>query len=157
MKTLIIYASKYGAAQEIANRIATKMDDATTHNLKQDSTITDLAEYDCVIIGSSIYAGMVHREIKNFLIKNQDILLDKKVGLFASGMDPSKASEYFKDSIPKPILEHATATSFLGGIFDPTKANFAERLVVKTIAGYKEYTNTVDEEAITQFVKTLQA
>ena len=35
MKTLILYASKYGAAQEIARRIANRMGNADTYDLKQ--------------------------------------------------------------------------------------------------------------------------
>jgi len=56
MKTLILYATKHGATREVATRIASHTDGTVLHDLKQASTPT-LADFDCVIIGSSLYGG----------------------------------------------------------------------------------------------------
>jgi len=120
MKTLILYATKYGAAAEIAKRIANKIDGAVIHDLKQ-SGILDLAGFDCIIIGSSVYAGMFRKEAKAFLSQNADVLRQKKLGLFISGMSSGEEQKMFADNVPKDLLESAKATIMPGGIFDPKK------------------------------------
>ena len=76
MKTLILYATKYGAAREAAQRIAKHMNGAVLHDLKQKN-VPALADFDCVIIGSSIYVGAIRKEAKTFLTQNADDLQKK--------------------------------------------------------------------------------
>jgi len=155
MKTLILYATKYGAAHEIAVRIADRMDDATTHDLGQ-SDIPDVAGYDCIVVGSSIYAGMIRKEAKAFLSQNADTLGNKRFGLFLSGMDSSGEKKFFDANIPQNILQNAKATGFLGGIYDPKKAGFLERFIMKAVSGQSKYTNTIDNDRIEEFIEALQ-
>jgi menaquinone-dependent protoporphyrinogen oxidase len=58
MKTLILYATKHGAAHEAAQRIAKHLDGAVLHDLKQGG-VPSIAGYDCVIIGGSIYTDTI--------------------------------------------------------------------------------------------------
>jgi len=50
--------------------------------------VHDLIGYDCIIVGSSVYAGMFRKKAKAFLSQNADVLRQKKLGLFVSGMSP---------------------------------------------------------------------
>ena len=154
MNTLILYATKHGATREIAERIADNMSSAVLHDLKQ-SNIPKLEGFDCVIIGSSLYAGFIRKEAKVFLAQNADKLLNKKIGLFLSGMAKSDEKKYFDDNFPKSILQAAKAASFLGGTFDPSKAGKMERLIMKVVTKQSEYTNTIDDEKIKQFAKSM--
>jgi len=154
MKTLIVYATKHGATREIATRISVQMKDAEIHDLKEGN-LPNLSNYDCTVIGSAIYAGTVRKEVKEFLAKNESALMTKKLGLFVSGMDPSKEEEDFLDNFPQSIREHATTTSLLGGIFDPKKANAVERLVMKAVAKKVEYSDTINDDRINQFVRAI--
>ena len=154
MKTIILYATKYGAAAEIARRISAHIDGAVVHDLKQPAP--DITEYDCVIIGTSVYAGMFRKEAKAFLSQNADFLCKKKLGLFASGLTPSEEQQIFTNNVPKKVLKSAKAAVFLGGIFDPKKAGFAERLIMKVAAKQSKYTDTIDYGKIEQFVKTVR-
>jgi menaquinone-dependent protoporphyrinogen oxidase len=52
MKTLIIYATKYGATKEIAGRIAARIPGSTVADLKS-SNIPPVSQFDCIILGSS--------------------------------------------------------------------------------------------------------
>ena len=149
MKTLILYATKYGAAAKIAERIADEIDGAVVHDLNQDG-IPDLAGFDCIIVGSSVYAGMFRKEAKAFLSQNSDVLRQKKLGLFISGMSPDNENVFDVDS--KQIAE---ATALLGGIFDPKKASFMERLVMKAVTKQPVYTNTIDDDKIKRFVEEI--
>jgi len=49
MKTIILYATKYGATAEVARLIAEKFDDAIIHDLKQ-AYVPVIDDFDCVII-----------------------------------------------------------------------------------------------------------
>jgi menaquinone-dependent protoporphyrinogen oxidase len=155
MKTIILYATKYGASAEIAMRLAEKIGDAVVHDLKQP--IPELIGYDCIIIGSSVYAGMFRKEAKKFLSESADILINKKFGLYASGMSKSEADKVFADNIPTELLLSAKAAMLLGGIFDPKKANFVERLIMKAVTKQSGYIDTLDDEKITAFSETVKS
>ena len=155
MKTIIIYATKHGAAGEVAQRISGKIKGSAVHNLKQGKI--SLADYDCVIIGASIYAGSIRKEAKTFVTQNAELLLQKKFGLYISGLETSKEKEFFETNFSKDILEKAKATALLGGIFDPKKAGPIERLIIKIIKKKVIFVNTINDAKIEQFAKTMQA
>ena len=148
-----MYATKHGTAGEIAQRIANRMDGAVVHDLKQN--VPPLADFDCIIIGSSVYAGMIRREAKAFLSKNAAILQGKKLGLFLCGLDSSKKKTYFETNFPPDILQTAKAASFLGGIFDPKKAGIVERFIMKMVSKQSAYTNTLNNGKIERFVAAM--
>jgi menaquinone-dependent protoporphyrinogen oxidase len=156
MKTLILYATKNGASAEIARRIASRIDGAVVHDLKQDG-LPALDGFGCVIVGGSLYAGMVRKEAKAFVTQNAAALLEKKLGLFLSGLDGSKEKEYFAANFPAEILQAAKAASFLGGIFDPKKAGFFGRLVMRIVAKRAAYTDTIDDGKIAEFAEAMRA
>lgn len=155
MKTLILYATKHGAAKEIAGRIAQRIPDSMACDLKS-SGIPSVSQFECVILGSSIYVGAIHKEAKTFLAQNTDALHDKRLGLFLSGMDPSRETEFFDTNFSHEILQAATAKSFLGGVFDPQKAGFMERLIMKAVAKQSAYTNTILDDKIGQFAEVMK-
>ena len=154
MKTLILYATKHGGTHDVAKRIAKKIHGAVIHDLKQ-ANIPPLAEYDCVIFGSSIYVGQVRKEAKAFLVQNANKLKEKKLGLFLCGLQESEEKQCFASNFPPDILESAKATSFLGGIFDPDKAGFMERFIIKAVAKMKGYTDKIDNDKIERFAEEM--
>jgi menaquinone-dependent protoporphyrinogen oxidase len=154
MKTLILYATKHGAAREIAGRIAKRLDGAVIHDLKQGG-VPSLAGYDCVIVGSSLYAGMLRKEAKTFLQQNVSDLRGKRLGLFVSGMDASQEKQFLAASFPAELLQAASSAAFLGGIFDPKKAGVMGRMIMKAVAKRAEYTDTIDDAKIQAFTEGL--
>ena len=158
MKTLILYATKHGAASEVAQRIAKLIDGAVLRDLKRDGIYDKaiLAKFDCIIIGSSVYAGMIRKEAKTFIGRTSDALQKKKLGLFLCGMDASQEQAFFKANFPAEILQAAKAASFMGGIFDPKKAGVMGRIIVKAAAKQSEYTDSIDDEKIKQFAEVMR-
>ena len=154
MKTLILYATKHGATRKAAERIALKIPGAVLHDLKQDG-IPSLADFDCAIIGSSIYVGSIRKEAKTFLAQNADKLKEKKLGLFLCGLQEDEEKQFFTSNFPPDILTAAKATAFLGGIFDPKKAGFMERFVIKTVAKLPDYTDRIDNAKIERFAEEM--
>ena len=152
MKTIILYATKYGAAKEIAERLSGKMGKAEVRDIKQAGGIED---FDCVIIGTSVYAGRIRPEAKAFVLKNAAILKAKKLGIFLSGIGASGEKDYLKNNFAPDILQSAKAAKFLGGIFDPKKAGAIERLIIRIITKKSSMINAIDDEKINAFVTAM--
>jgi len=155
MKTLILYATKYGAAREVARRIATKIDGAVLHDLKQGD-VPSLAQFDTIIIGSPVYAGMIRNEAKTFLSQSADALQSKKLGLFVCGLSAEGEKGYFDSNFSPELLKTAKAASFLGGIFDPKKSGVMGRLIMKAVSKSAEYKDTIDDKKIEQFAEVMK-
>lgn len=154
MKTIILFATKNGATHEIARRIADRIGGAQVHDLKQRN-IPDLNQFDCVIVGSAVYAGMIRKEAKAFLTENAELLRGKRLGLFLSGMDATNEKTYFDNNFSPDILRMSTANSFLGGIFDPQKAGVMGRLVMKAVAKQSGFMDSILNDRIEKFAEAM--
>ena len=86
MRVLIAYASRHGATQGIAERIAGTLTaaglDAEIRPLKD---VGDPAGYDAFVIGSAVYMFHWLKEMPRFLRRNQKLLSEQPVWLFSSG------------------------------------------------------------------------
>lgn len=138
---LVAYASKYGATQEIAEKIGQILETAgvkvTTAPADQ---VDDLENYQAVILGSAVYAGMWRKEAIRFLEKHETGLSTKPTWIFSSGPtgdgDPDELLQSWRfPEAQQPIadrIQPRDITVFHGAI-DPSKLNFAERLIVKGV------------------------
>jgi menaquinone-dependent protoporphyrinogen oxidase len=156
MNKLILYASKYGSAGEIAKRIADKIGGAEVHQLGREG-VPALDGYERVIIGSSIYAGMIRKEAKAFVEANAEALNGKQLGLFVCGLDGGKGMEYFNANFPSEMIANAKAAMFLGGVFDPRKAGLFDRLAIWVITKQSGRVDKTDEGLIDEFVKKMDS
>lgn len=157
MKTLILYATKHGAAREIAQKLAARMDDATVIDLGGGAPAPAPDGYDCVVVGSSVYAGQLGKDAKAYVAQHADALKQRPLGLFISGLAPDGALGYAQANYPKDVAEHAKAIEMLGGVFDPSKENFLERLVMRIIIKTSKYKSTISDEKIDQFAQSLRS
>jgi len=155
MKTLIVYATKYGAAGEVARRIADRIGGAALHKLGEGA-VPSPSEFDCVIIGSPLYAGMIRKEAKAFQANYADALKGKTIGLFLCGIDENAGAQCFEANFEPDILQAAKAHAVLGGIFDPKKANFFERFIMRAIAKHSAYINTINNDKINRFAEDMR-
>ena len=156
MKTLILYATKNGAAAEIANRIAGQIEGAETHDLKQ-KPIPVLEDYDCIIVGTSIYAGTIRKEAKEYITENAGVLAKKRLGLFISGMGTENEEGVINSAFPSELVKAAKAANVLGGIFDPAKSGFFARLIMKAVTKQSGYVCNINDEKIAQFVEKMKS
>lgn len=153
MKTIILYASKYGAAKEIAERLSKALGGAELCDLAKSQT-PDISCYDAVVLGGSIYAGMVRKQVKTFASQNEKALEGKRLGLFLSGI-AEDGENYFKSNFPESLVNSAAAKEMLGGIIDPKKAGAFERWIVAKVAKQSGYINTITDEKINAFAAML--
>lgn len=156
MKTLILYATKYGAAEKAAKQIAEIIGSAESVKLERGG-VYPLDDYDCVVVGSSVYAGRIRKEAAEYIGKCSDELKKNKFGLFLCGMDLSGENRYFTTNFAPEILESAVATGFFGGIFDPAKANGIERLIMKIVSKQSGYVDNLSKGKIEDFALKLKS
>ncbi len=133
MKTLIVYATKYGAAEECAKKLAEKIGgDADVVNLKESSP-QNLSAYDKIIVGGSIYAGQIQRTVKDFCAKNAEALKSKTLGLYVSCMseEAENIKSAFGNAFPAELIEHSAAAEALGGKLSINKMKFFDKLIAK--------------------------
>jgi len=156
MKTLILYATKHGATAEVAKRIAKGIEGAVLHDIKQND-IPGINDFDCVIIGSSLYAGTINKEVKTFLAKYEKDLSTKSIGLFLSGLDNNSSQVFFENNFSQELLTTAKATCFAGGIYDPEKVGWFGRFIMKAASKLTVYTDKIDNSEIERFVEVMQS
>lgn len=158
MKTAIIYVSKHGTTEKTALQIQQELGKQTTElfNLKQNSKI-DLTDFDQIIIGGSIHAGMIQSRIKDFYTKNMEILLQKPLGLFISCFYEGEiALTQLEKAFPEELRKHAKSSKVAGGEMLVEKMNFFERLVVKKVAGITKTESKINHENISQFISEMK-
>jgi menaquinone-dependent protoporphyrinogen oxidase len=158
MKCIIIYTTKYGSVEKAAKRLESKMDGEVrlVNIMKEQGPVLD--EYDCVILGGSIYAGKVQKKLTDYMTKNISFLLKKKVGLFICAGQPEPVrSQELQASFPPELFEHAAAKDVFGYEYQVEKMNFFEKLMLKAIAGVKSSKSSLADDKIDAFAKTICA
>lgn len=141
MKTLVLYASSYGYAKEMADRIVNGLEgEVECINLNEKRKI-DLKDVDTVVLGSSIYVGQIHKSMKDFIKTHHEVLLSKHVVIYLCCAFEHEFENHLKNNFPIDLLEHATMVKNLGGQIDKSKLNFGHKMMVsmieKTEAGKK--------------------
>ncbi len=149
MKTLIAYATRYGAtdgtAEEIAKVLRKEGFEVRVVNVKEEK-IKDISEYDLVIVGSGMQMFRWTGEAEGFLKKFHKELGNKKLAIFVSSMKAIYEREGKKEEISKAWksnLEdkaekyglHPLSMAMFGGVIDYNKMGF---IIRKTMGGMKE-------------------
>lgn len=142
-KVLVIYASKHGSTQEIAETIAAELTarglEADLHNAEAPTEIT---AYDAVVVGSAIYAGNWLPAAVQFVKENVAQLAQRPVWVFSSGpLGEGPASELVDGWTQPRSLDSAFAqivprdvTVFHGKI-DFDSLSWGERLIFRAVRG----------------------
>ena len=144
MRLLVAYASRHGATQGIAERIATTLE---RHDLavtfKPFHAVGDVSEFDAFVLGSSAYMGQWERDAANFVRNHASVLAHRPVWLFSSGpigteTIDKQGHDVLEASRPREFEEfagliHPRDERVFFGAYDPNRkdAGFIERLVVK--------------------------
>jgi len=146
MSTLVVYASKHGATQGIAERIASSLNAAGQEaEARSVGAVGDLTCYYAFVVGSAVYAAHWQKEASAFVQRNRAVLASKPVWLFSSGPLGTEATdaqgrELIVTAEPKEMAEFEGAIGPKGhrvffGALDPDKLGFSERAIRKLPAG----------------------
>ncbi len=154
MKTSIIYMTKYGTTKKAANILKDyiKENDVQLFNLENDTI--DIDDFDNIIIGSSIHAGINQNEIKSFCKKYEGVLLSKKLGLFLCCMEKEeKAIEQFENAYPEVLRNYSSVNEIFGGEILIEKMSLFEREIVKRMGKVEKSISELNENKIKNFAQ----
>lgn len=133
MKTLILYASTYGYTEEMVKKMVVESNGSIEALNIVNSKNVELSKYEAVILGSSIYVGQIHKELKNYILKNMDELLTKKLGIFLTCGFEAQFETHVKNNFSESLIQHATSIINLGGKIQKDRLKFGHKLMVNMI------------------------
>src|ERR1700694_5014927 len=137
MAVLIIYASKHGSTQGIAEHIAEKLRQLGKEAVARPvDAVEDPGSYEALVIGSAIYYGSWMKEATEWVHRNRAVLAKLPVWLFSSGPLGTEVKD--AEQQPKEMAEFQQAIRpreqrIFFGALDHQRLSFAERMVVKAV------------------------
>ncbi|MCL2687282.1 MAG: flavodoxin domain-containing protein [Methanobrevibacter sp.] len=165
MKIAILYGTKYGTTEKVVESISkliknhNKDDngsiDVKLINLKENDDVN--LDCDVLIIGSSLYMGRIRKEVRNFLKKYKDILIEKHFALFICGVNEVEGIKQVNEVFPQEILDHSIATAFLGGELNLDKMKFLDKKIAQLIIKGADKKFKIDDVAIDEFVQKIKS
>ena len=153
MKSLIVYSTRHGATQKCVEMLRSQLEGELTVVNAKEEALPDIQDFDRVIIGSSIYAGMIGKAVKKFIAANLDQLLQKSVFLFVCGAFDK--AEYFTKNFPDALSRHAKEKVNFGGELNPKDMGFLEKTIVKMVSAKENTVPTIHEDRIEAFAKAV--
>lgn len=140
-KILVVYGSKRGSTTEIAEKIGEILrENGLQVDVRDAGTVNDLAQYNKIILGSSVYIGLWHKKAMRFLKKNIESLEKITVWIFISGpTGTGKPIEQLDGSLyPKSLKSaieriHPRDIVYFGGKLELNKLNPFERWIINKV------------------------
>lgn len=159
MKSILIYATKYGSAAEVANRIKTELGEETELCNIMKSSVPPLNAYDTVILGGSIYIGRVQKQITEYCSGHLSELLKKNVGLFLCAGETKEDAQQkeIQTNFPETLYQHAAAKEVLGYAYSFEKMKFFDKVIMKKMKGDSISTAEYYDERIASFAQALKS
>lgn len=153
MKGLLVYQSKHGTTEKVAQRMQNLLGEEYLIININTTSLPKLSEFDRIVIGGSIHAGAIQKKIQAFCKLNLDLLLQKEIGLFLSCMyKEDSALKQLETAFPESLIKHAKATAITGGEFLFSEMNWIEKIIVRKIVGVKESRSEINFTAIDDFI-----
>lgn len=113
MAVLVLYATKTGAAEQCVKVLAEEITDCTICNIEMEKrTIED---FDRIIVGAGVRDGKIYKPIRDFIKKNHNELLTKRMGYFICNEKPKETEEIIERNIPADLKEAAICIESFGG------------------------------------------
>jgi len=135
MKTLIVYASKYGCTADCAAYLKTKLSgEVVLVDIEKVTKQVELSTFDIVTIGGSIYMSKIAKKLKSFCESNHDALSKKKVGIFLCAALAEQFMENLKSNFSTALLESAKSTKLFGSEVRMEKMKFFDKAIIKTVS-----------------------
>ena len=134
---LVVYASKYGSTQEVAEAVAATLRE---HGLDVDvrpaAEPVDPGGYSAVVIGGALYYFRWLKDARRFVRSHRDALERMPVAVFGMGPwseEPAKLAEELVDvrtQLDKALAKYEwldpVAVTVFGGAFQPDKLRFPD-------------------------------
>lgn len=158
MKTLLVYASKYGFTEEVSYQIKESISHSCdVVNIKDESIDKQAIESaDNVIIAASMYVGTINKKMQEFVASNQNELLKKNIGIVVTGMQKDEIQNEIKNNFSEELLNHSSFAEWIGGKFNIEKMSWMDKMIVKKVANCKETTTLFFDDKFKSIVDSIE-
>mgnify|MGYP001002066767 CR=1 FL=1 len=151
-RNLVVYCSSHGTTEKAAQLLGVSLDGEVEVIDLNKKKASDIASYDSIIIGGSIHAGNIQRKLKQFMQKNHEILLTKKLGLFlCCYREGEEAKTQFETVFPQDLRDHAKSEGLFGGEFIFSKMSFLSRKIINKIVGVSTDQSNFSTDLVQEF------
>ncbi|MBN1646766.1 MAG: hypothetical protein JW874_01920 [Spirochaetales bacterium] len=155
MKTAVIYHSRKGYVEEVAQKIGESLaGNAEIINMKKNRNPA-ISAFDAIVYAGSVIAGRFNSKIKKLILKNQSIAKGKKVYLVSAGLDDKGYMDILKNSFPEETLSAITEIVYAGGRYLPEQHNVLVRKLMAKINGAEGAVKREKPENIDKLIKVL--
>ena len=113
MTILILYATKTGATEQCVKVLADELANCTTCNIEENKP--NIEEFDFIILGAGVRDGKIYKPIRDFIKKNRNELLNKKMGYFICNEKAKETEDIIERNIPSDLKEAAVCIESFGG------------------------------------------
>ena len=127
MQVLIAYAGKNGTTKKAAQLLAKEFEGATIRNL-HEKVRAEAMRYDAVIIGSSVYRGLIDPTVRRWLIQNEKLLRGKRKGIFLCNAFLDETPDIIAANFPPALIDDCVACTSFGGEIPTSGLSFSDRM-----------------------------
>jgi menaquinone-dependent protoporphyrinogen oxidase len=131
MNILLAYGTKHGSTREVTEAIAETLGRGGHEcDVRPAAGEANVAAYDGVIVGGSLYVGRFHPDAVGFLERNRHELATIPFAVFAMGPKTLEEADVADSHVQlgKALAKFAdlspSATTIFGGVVDPEKLRF---------------------------------
>lgn len=154
MKVGIFYATMTGTTKKCAEILCKNIPGSALCELGKKEIY--LEDYDYIIIGTPIIAGMFHKQVKKFIKTNRDKLLNK-VGFFFCHGFAIDEKRILKTNVDNELLKGVSLASGFGGEIHLDKLRGFFKLIVKLATRSNKVPPQLNMQAIFDFINKLKA
>ncbi len=129
---LATYATRYGSTQEVAEKVATTLQEAGMEVETQPARkVQSVAGYRAVVLGAPLYIGHWLKDAQRFLSRHQEDLSQLPVAVFTlgpTGAGDENEWEGVQGQLDKELATYPwlkpVAVALFGGKYDPDNLRF---------------------------------
>jgi menaquinone-dependent protoporphyrinogen oxidase len=132
---LVVYATRYGSTQEVAERVAATLREAGLQvDVKRARDVRALEGYCAIVLGAPLYIGRWLKDAHRFLARFQADLSQRPVAVFSLG--PTRLEEMKVPDVRAQLDQELNkypwlkpvASELFGGKYDPATLRFPDSL-----------------------------
>jgi menaquinone-dependent protoporphyrinogen oxidase len=132
MRALIAYCTRYGAARRCATHLSQRISGTVDVVDLGATRSVALEQYDAIVIGGSIYAGRIQRQVTSFCEFHERELVVKPVAVYLCCLyQGERATAQLNAAYPDWLLAHAVYAALPGGELRYASLRWLDRLAVR--------------------------
>lgn len=132
---LLAYGSRYGTTREVAEAVASTLGECgVSAEVRPAREVRSLEGYDGVVLGTPLYLGALHKDVRALLERSREALADRPLAVFAlgpikagDGLDASR--EQLLTALAKTPTPTPVATGVFVGAYDPARLHLKDRML----------------------------